>query len=165
MFVKLKKLVGLSYSKVCYYTVQIEDEHQSEFEDFLQRMRDEVTYREQLGQILNFIKEIGERYGAHPYHFRHERNADALPPYYYIQPGRPNKFGIRLYCVRLSTEVVVLLNGGLKTKQNPEECPNCRKHFRFANAIARQLDEAIREGNIALRGKEIQMDDDFEMEC
>lgn len=127
-------------------------------------MSDNVEYREQLGMILQYIEEIGEKYGALRGHFKHERSADALPPPYYIQPGKPNRYGLRLYCIRLSNEIVVLLNGDLKTENNPEDCPNCRRHFRFANALARRLDEAIRAKDIILNGKELEMDDDFEVE-
>ncbi|WP_437920029.1 hypothetical protein [Sphingobacterium sp. LRF_L2] len=142
----------------------MEDVAQSEFEDFLMRMQNVLEYAGQLGMILQFIKEIGEKYGAREAHFRHERAADALPPRYYIQPGKPNKFGLRLYCIRLSEKVVILLNGDLKTKNNPEECPNCRKHFHFANSLVRKLDEAIKNREVILVDKELHMDDDFEIE-
>lgn len=164
LFVSIKRLGRLSFEKVYYYTVQKEDVAQSEFEDFLTRMEGCPDYAEQLGEILQFIKEIGEKHGAREAHFKHERAADALPPPYYIQPGKPNKFGLRLYCIRLSEEVVILLNGDLKTKNNPEECPNCRKHFRFANSLARKLDEAIKNREVILVDRELQFDDDFEIE-
>lgn len=121
-------------------------------------------YAEQLGMILQFIKDIGKRYGAREAHFRHERTADALPPPYYIQPGKPNKYGLRLYCIRLSEQVVILLNGDLKIENNPENCPNCRRHFRFANTLARKLDEAMRNKELLVAGRELHMDDDFEIE-
>ncbi|MEC3879336.1 hypothetical protein [Parapedobacter sp. 10938] len=127
-------------------------------------MGDNVEYSEQLGKILQYIKEIGDKYGARKEHFKHERSADALPPPYYIQPGKPNRYGLRLYCIRLSNGIVVLLNGDLKTENNPEGCPNCRRHFRFANALARKLDEAIRTKDIILNGKELGMGDDFDVE-
>lgn len=165
MFVSIKRLGHLSFDKVYYYTVQVEGATYSEFQDFLHRMRAMSDYGEQLGMILQFIKEIGEKYGARSGHFRHERKADALPPSYYIQPGKPNKYGLRLYCIRLSDEVVILLNGDLKTDNDPEKCPNCRKHFRFANALASKIDEAIINREIILTGKELLMeDDDFEIE-
>lgn len=163
MFVTIKKLGRLSFRKVYYYTVFIEDADYTEFEDFLIRMKSVSEYGEQLGKILQFIQDIGEKYGARSEHFRHERSADALPPRYYIQPGKPNKYGIRLYCIRLSNEIVVLLNGDLKTEDNPEDCPNCRRHFRFANAVARKLNDAIRDGEIVLNDKHLDMDDDFEI--
>ena len=121
-------------------------------------------YVEQLGMILQFIKDIGKKYGARKAHFRHERAADALPPPYYIQPGKPNKYGLRLYCIRLSDQVVVLLNGDLKIENDPEDCPNCRRHFRFANALARRLDEALRNKELLIADRELHMDDDFEIE-
>lgn len=164
MFVTIKRFASLSFRKVYYYTAIIEDAVNSEFEDFLARMKVEPEYKDQLGKILQYIKEIGEKHGAHNAHFKHERSAEALPPPYYIQPGKPNKYGLRLYCIRLSDEIVILLNGGLKTKNDPEKCPNCRRHFRFANALANKLNEAIRDRDVVLNGKHLDMDDDFEME-
>lgn len=164
MFVRLVRLGRLSFEKVYYYTAHIEDADNNEFQDFLVRMQAIPEYKEQLGKILQFINEIGEKHGAHKGHFKHERSAEALPPPYYIQPGKPNKYGLRLYCIRLSDEIVILLNGDLKTNNNPEECPNCRKHFRFANTLARKLDEAIRDKDVILNSKHLDMDEDFEIE-
>ena len=106
--------------------MHIESKEQSEFEDFLTRMKEVPEYQEQLMQIIQFIKIIGVKYGANPHHFKHERSAEALPPPYYIQPGQPNRYGIRLYCIRLGRGAVVLLNGDLKTHNDPEQCPKCK---------------------------------------
>ncbi len=128
------------------------------------RMSAKTEYKEQLGKIGYYITEIGDKYGAREGHFKHERMAEALPPPSYMQPGKPNKYGIRLYCIRLSTEIVILLNGDMKTANNPEDCPNCRTHFHFANALSKMINAAILEKDIVLRGMEMQMDDDFEIE-
>ena len=98
------------------------------------------------------------------FNFKHERSAEALPPPYYIQPGQPNRYGIRLYCIRLGRGAVVLLNGDLKTHNDPEQCPKCKKHFQFANALARKLDDAIREKEFFLLGREVHLVDNFEIE-
>jgi hypothetical protein len=56
--------------------------------------------------------------------------------------------GIRLYGIRLSSNVLILLNGDIKTNQNPRECPNVRNHFLFANRLAVYLTNYIQEERI-----------------
>lgn len=114
--------------------------------------------------MLNqFIVEIGNKHGADKRHFKHERRAEALPPPYYIQPGEPNKYGLRLYCIRLTTEVVILLNGDLKTDDDPEKCNNCKNHFKLANKLSKKIDDAIEKGFIKLSGKQIIIDNNFDL--
>lgn len=156
----------LNYAKVAYYTVEVEGRGRTEFFDFQTRMKNVPEYLSQLGSINQFIKEIGEKHGAHELHFKHERRSEALPPPYFIQPeDGPSKYGLRLYCVRLSPSIVVLLNGDLKTHDYPDQCPNCARHFALANKISRKIDEAIKERRLRLDGKNIEAEtnDDYDL--
>ncbi len=164
MFVRLKKIKELSFSKVSFYTVQKELVSESEFYDFLNRMKKDEILIQPLAELLKFIEQIGKSYGARKEHFKHEGKADALPNHRVAQIASPNKFGIRLYCIRMSSEVVILLNGGLKTARDPKNCPNCSTHFTFANQFAGKIDEAIRERTLLVGDKELLMDDDFGIE-
>ncbi len=62
---------------------------------------------------------------------------------------------LRLYCVRLSEEIVILANGGLKTGRTVQDSPDLLAKFRFANKMAHQLLELIRSGELQLAGREI----------
>lgn len=42
--------------------------------------------------------------------------------------------------------------------------PKVQKHFQFANALARKLDDAIREKGFFLLGREVHLVDNFEIE-
>ncbi|MDF2456213.1 MAG: hypothetical protein K0R51_2206 [Cytophagaceae bacterium] len=162
MVATIVKIQRLSFKKVSYYTVELEGSS-PEFDDFQKRMALIPDYKPELIRIFQFIKDIGEIYGAHETQFRHERSAHALPPKYHIIETIPGKFGLRLYCIRLSPNVVILLNGDMKTDHDPEICPNCRKHFNLANKIANKIDEAIIEKSLRVIGNELEMDDDFEL--
>lgn len=55
---------------------------------------------------------------------------------------------LRLYLIRLNKNVVILLNGGQKTKNKAQQCPKVRPHFNKAQDIAKALDEALKSKDI-----------------
>lgn len=175
MIVTIHKIKRLTYKRVTFYSVHREDRG-LELDDFAKRMYDIERYRIQLGQIFQFIKEIGENYGAREELFKHERAAEAIAPghsfltdknskprYHYIE-NENGEFGLRLYCIRLNENAVILLNGDMKTHDYPDQCENCRGHFAFANRLSRKIDEAIREKNLFVNNSEIEYQDDFVIE-
>jgi hypothetical protein len=168
LIVQLISISNLSYERVAWYTVKIEGRNLSEFRDFQLRMSENKKDEFELNEIRRFIQQIGKYLGAEAKHFKHERAAERLPPpYYYIETDDPNDFGLRLYCIRLCNEIVILLNGGRKTHPNPEKCPNCSVHFKIANRIAIKINEAILNKDIELdiENKEIIINnEDFEIE-
>ncbi|MBI4929907.1 MAG: hypothetical protein HY841_04030 [Bacteroidetes bacterium] len=154
------------YEYVKYYTVRlIKDEQKDESNEadkFYKIYRDPAhSHHSEYKIILKVIDAIGYHYrGAEPYLFRFEDKADALPP-----PRKSAKnildieivmhSELRLYCIRLSNEVVVLLNGGVKTRDQALNCPNVSGHFRFAQTIAKLIDDLIARKEIRIEGKEI----------
>lgn len=168
MLVRIVPILNLNYEKVQYYTVVLEGKEMSEFRDFQQRMSVNENDRVELNEIRRYIKQIGVEWGAHPKHFKHERAAERLPPpYHYIETEDPDDYGLRLYCIRLCNEIVILLNGARKTHRDPEQCPACGPHFKMANRIARKINKAIEEKMIRLDAdnREIVIDDhEFELE-
>ena len=155
------------FGKVTYYTIQIEGRPQSELADFLQRM-DNSAYKSELQEVIRFIIKIGNEYGAKKEHFRHERKAEALPPqYYHYIAAEPDdkEYGLRLYCLRLTDQVVLLLNGDMKTDFDPEKCDNCRPHFRLANKLSQKINEAIYpDKTLRVVGKQIITNDFFQLD-
>jgi hypothetical protein len=171
LIIEIVPILNLQLKKVSWYTARlIKDSYESgqvvsEFRDFQQRMSIKEKDKRELNEIREFIHKIGNKYGARLAHFKHERGAEALPPqYHFVETDSPDDYGLRLYCIRLSDEVVILLNGGRKTNRNPESCDNCRAHFRLANNLAKKLNEAILDNYIEIIGREILIDEDFEIE-
>ena len=115
-----------------------------------------------------WIAEIGEKIGATDRYFRPEDNAGALPPEYKViktidQEVSPDQLKLRLYCIVLSEEVVILVNGGIKESQLTQKSPSCWKEFMFTSNIASQISKMEREGNLELRGKMIKRTKNFKL--
>ncbi len=167
MIAQLIPIANLRLKKVAYYTVRLEGNPISEFKDFQNRMSIDIKNNSELNEIARYIQQIGDNWGAHEKHFKHERAAERLPPpYYFIETEDSSDYGLRLYCIRLCNEIVILLNGDRKIDRNPEKCPNCAKHFKLANTLAKKITEAITDKNLFLNldTKEIEIEEDFEIE-
>ena len=146
MLVVFEKIGDISTEEVTFYSVRLNKNELTEIELF-----DEYEFPEhskELEILYNVIDEIKYR-GAKSYYFKSEEGANALPRVsQQIINANKKDYGLRLYCIRLTDNIVVLLNGNIKTKHNPEECPNVRRHFKNAIKIARKLDKLLREGEV-----------------
>lgn len=163
MIAQILYLEKLQFSKVAYYTIQVEGGPISEFRDFQTRMQLNEKDRKQVAEINRFIEKIGKKHGAQERFFKREGFAERLPPatYHFIDSDGETDFGLRLYCVRISEEIVILLNGDRKITQSIKDCPNCKPHFDFANKISDAIYEARKNDKIEIDGFDIKMDDDF----
>lgn len=76
--------------------------------------------------------------------FRQERLCVALPP-----KGKylDKAIDLRLYCHWVSRNVVILFNGGVKTANKAQDCPNVSIHFYNAQSWTKQLMEIGIETN------------------
>lgn len=151
-FGRILKLSDFQFERVKYYSVHFESNDVNEFYDFLNRIEDIPGYEEDLDNLIIWIDEIGKKYGAIPSFFRNEsETADlrALPP-----PNRKMKFyeievhNLRLYCMVLNESVVILLNGGIKTTNKAQDCPNVSRYFKQGNIIAQIIDSLFISGDI-----------------
>ncbi|MBK9149681.1 MAG: hypothetical protein IPM26_01240 [Saprospiraceae bacterium] len=136
------------YEKVSYYSLLLEDERMSLFEKFLDTYRNS-EFRNDLQHIMYWIQYMGKNHGAKAYFFRKEQDAEALPP-----PGKILKIEhikLRLYCCVLSENVVILLDGGVKTASKAQNCPNVGPSFRKANRISIALTKCIQQKTLLLK--------------
>jgi len=145
-FVKIFELKELSGQKVRFYTVLFEGKEDSEFEDFLLRHENQADLADQLDDLLAWLDEIAEERGALAWLFRPENKAHALPPKQRLEHLEVNN--LRLYCLRLSDHIVILFNGGEKTADAAQNCPNVKPHFARANRLAAAIDECLRSGEL-----------------
>lgn len=161
------RLSTLEFAKVQFYSVRIEGKKHSEFRDFNIRMGQGERNLLELADINRYIKQIGQKYGAQKRFFRDEASAEALPPpsHQFIESDHYGDFGLRLYCIRLCSTIVVLLNGDRKTALTAQNCPNCAPHFRIANKISNQITTAITDGYIHMdiERMRLDIDEDFEL--
>lgn len=152
IFVRIKSVA--SYKKVVYYSVILTDsddediletEKVSLFEYFLKEHQTDNIKK--LTHILAWLKEIGDNKGALIEDFRHEKKASALPPKgkdrepVFMNKGKKDINNLRLYCFPMNERVVFLFDGGIKTTEYAQDCPNVRKHFEMANNLVSCLDD------------------------
>lgn len=148
MLLKFIKIEELSTQLVGFYTIQVEGEELSEFEKF-----DEKSFPDHskdVNRIYSILLNMGVR-EAKPYYFRDENGAHAIPGLKLIPTEEIENspdFGIRLYCIRLTDNLVILLNGDVKTHQNPKQCPSVQSHFELAVKLAKLIDKAKLENTL-----------------
>ena len=146
-FAKIIRIEGFTGNSVNFYTVHIEGRERNEFEDFIFRHLSNTKIQVQ----LNYLNETLERFsknGAKQHYFRHEGAFHALPPpakYLEINLGEEQ---IRLYCLYVSSNIVFLFNGGVKTQQKAQDCKNVKGHFSEANNLTAKIDTLIKEDEI-----------------
>lgn len=164
------------FKKVNYYSLSINGE-QSLFSKFITKHT--IENKEKLAHILKWISVIGDKIGSKEFYFRNESetaSTSALPPRIglikdepmYIETDEdgisqtvPNN--LRLYCMRLSDNVVFLFDGDIKTARVAQECSNVKPYFRQANLLTKLIDQAIIDGDIQWNPDhtDIVFEDDF----
>jgi hypothetical protein len=154
------------YPRVNFYTLRAEDEPYSETKKFFNRFREQVDYKDDLVLIAKTIEQIGKTRGAKAHYFRNEDGAEALPPNSkkwadlgLLDTDNLSQPQLRLYCLRLNEEIVILLNGCAKTSQKVQDSPDCVDKFRFANRVNTAFNKMLQDKSIRIRGKFLEMDE------
>ncbi|TKG95178.1 hypothetical protein EYV94_10735 [Puteibacter caeruleilacunae] len=121
------------YEKVNFYTLQFEGED-SEADKFLDKFPVGCGYDDDIDILIKWIEKIGER-GALERYFRYEGkekdNVMAIP----IETT-----SLRLYVIRLSENIIVLGNGGVKKTRTYNE----DKHLKQCVELLQNIDGLIR---------------------
>ena len=171
IFARIKPIAR--YNKVSYYSLVINDNNLSLFEEFVAVQT--KSNKSKLNHILSWIKIIGVKYGAQPHHFRSEAaiaDTSALPPKgvkrepAYIEKGKKSSNMLRLYTFRLNENVVFLFSGDLKTSRYAQDCPNVSSHFSLANKLTAAIQAALEEKEIRWIEDftQIEFEQDFKLE-
>lgn len=146
-----------AYEKVSFYTIRKEDEEESETDRFIGTFFDpkhpkfKTGYQAALYDLLIWIEEIGKR-GMDVCSLRFENEANALPPdqvrdrnLFHLKASSPP---LRLYCIPIRPDVMILCGGGVKTSQKLADSPDLRPHFLLANRLAKAITQKITEQDI-----------------
>jgi hypothetical protein len=130
-----------TYKTVTWYTLTYEETGIKSLNDFFTRMSElgdkigNEKIKQDLQDLANWMKNIGDSiYGVNKSILREERRCYALPH------KQVKGLGLRLYCYWVSEQIIILFNGGIKTENNPEHCPNIRQHFYQAQSWSKQLE-------------------------
>lgn len=134
--------------KVNFYTLRFLDEY-TETDKFLDKFPEGCDYDEDIDIIVKWIEQIGER-GALERYFRPESNQGdniwAVP----IETA-----SLRLYVIRLSDNVVILGNGGLKTTGTYNEDPFLSSCVELLQEVDRYIKSRVQNGQISIYRKEL----------
>ena len=142
-------------SLVTFYTVRREGSDLSETDKFMQKFGRHEQYGGALQELMSLLFDtMGEQFGAHPTFFSREENrVMALPPSKarlgHITFAYPH-FSLRLFCYRLSENLVILFNGGPKTAATAQQSEDLHVFFIQANDFAKRIQEALDDGMIML---------------
>jgi len=138
----------------CFYTVRLESSEYSETDKFFIKFKDDERLQRHLQELASFISNyIGQEKGALEPFFRHEGKANALPPSktYRIETVSINyhESPLRLYCLRLSNQIVILFNGSIKTSTKAQTGATSMTFFE-AQTFVKRINQAVNEGEILL---------------
>lgn len=137
-----------------FYTVRWQDTDETETDKFFQKFENNKELERPLTELAAFLNQvIANEHGALDDFFRFENAAQAIPPSGKYNVGELhlnfNKFPLRLYCLKLTNQIVILFNGNEKTTQTAQG-GNTSMAFHEANQFASKIIEAIKYGTIEI---------------
>ena len=149
MTVKKKTTVELlkESEKSSLYSISFEMDGTTEFEKFVAEFEINATYNRDYQRIIAALQAI-LRIGALERFFRPEGNMNdsvqALP----VESGK-----LRLYCLRLSDQIVIIGNGGVKNTRTYEEDPKLYGYVLDLQKFEKILNESIAKGYVSIEEK------------
>jgi hypothetical protein len=160
MIVKKKTTVELltESEKASLYSISFEMDGTTEFEKFVAEFEMNATYNRDYQRIIAALQAI-LRIGALERFFRPEGDMNdsvqALP----IESGK-----LRLYCLRLSDQIVILGNGGVKNTRTYEEDPKLYGYVLDLQKFEKILNDNIAKGYVSIEEKELSGIEDITFE-
>ncbi len=160
MIVKKKTTVELltESKKASLYSISFEMDGTTEFEKFVAEFEMNATYNRDYQRIIAALQAI-IRIGALERFFRPEGDMNdsvqALP----IESGK-----LRLYCLRLSDQIVILGNGGVKNTRTYEEDPKLYGYVLDLQKFEKILNDNIAKGYVSIEEKELSGIEDITFE-
>ena len=134
--------------KVSLYSISFAMDRTTEFERFLQKFEEQASYNTDYQKILYALSIIMDK-GALERYFRPEGNMRddlcALP----IESG-----AIRLYCLRISDEILILGNGDVKRTAAYEEDSKLYGYALDLQKFDKLLRRDIEEGIVTIEERE-----------
>jgi hypothetical protein len=129
-------------------------------ERFVSRIDSIEAMQQPLQELLQLILEvIGNTYGAQDAFFnRFESRVTALPPKGHLKISEIELdyqgFPLRLYCLAITDEVVILFNGGIKNTRTVQESKDIiSTKFFEANEFAKRILAALNTQEINVDGR------------
>ena len=141
-------------TKVSFYSISFQMDRTTELERFLSKFEEEAEFNEDYQKILAALEIILDK-GALERYFRPEGtmkdNLCALP----LESG-----DIRLYCLRLSDEILILGNGDRKTTRTYQEDTRLLGYALDLQKFDRLLKDDIEEGFVTIEERTLKYIED-----
>ena len=135
--------------KATLYSISFEKDGTTEFEKFVAEFEMNAEYNSDYQRIISALQVILDK-GALERFFRPEGkmndNVHAIP----IEGGK-----LRLYCLRISEQIVILGNGGVKNTKSYQEDPKLYGYVLDLQRFEKILKENIDKGYISVDEKEL----------
>ena len=121
----------------------------TEFEKFVAEFEMNATFNRDYQRIIAALQAI-LRIGALERFFRPEGDMNDSVQAIPIESGK-----LRLYCLRLSDQIVILGNGGVKNTRTYEENPKLYGYVLDLKKFEKILNESIAKGFVSIEEKEL----------
>jgi hypothetical protein len=128
--------------KVGLYSILFDNNQETEFRKFLMKFRDNATLNKDYQAIINALDRIIAN-GAFERYFRVEGKMNDRVSALAIESKQ-----LRLYCLRISDQVLILGNGGVKTTRTYEESKELSGYVMDLQKFDELLKQAQKEGKI-----------------
>lgn len=154
---KIEIVPFAEHDSVTYYTVQFKGQ-KSETDLFFEKF-DTEKFIEDIDVILSRIDKIGAN-GAEERYFRYaSKMSDGVSEL----PSHLDKSKLRLYCIRLNKEIVILGNGGEKKTATYNEDPVLNGHVEDLIKVDKWLRQKLRSNAITIYNKQLFQLKEFEI--
>ena len=130
---------NVSLYSICFNGCEV-----SEFETFMLKFKDNAQYKKDYDTIIMALEKIIE-VGALERLFRREGS-----PSDHVAALSLDSRSLRLYCLRMSDEVLILGNGGVKTTRTYEESPELHGYVLDLQNFDKLLKDALKKGLIKI---------------
>ena len=144
--------------KSTLYSISFEKDGTTEFEKFVAEFEQNASFNKDYQRIIAALQAI-LNIGALERFFRPEgkmKDSVAAIP---IEGGK-----LRLYCLRLSEQIVILGNGGVKTTRTYEEDSKLYGYVLDLQRFERMLNDNIAKGYVSIEERELNGVDDVVFE-
>lgn len=134
---------------VSLYSIKFNGEDKTEFEHFLAVFKDNAELNEDFQRIVYAVSKILAN-GALERYFRPEgkfRDGVCAVP---VASGQ-----LRLYCLRMSDQILIIGGGGIKTTRTYEEDPILSGYVLTLQNFEKLIQAGIRNGTLSIEEKEI----------
>jgi len=139
-----------SLGKKCtLYSVRWQDSELNETDKFFLRLQENEKLNKPLTDLALLLEYISEEKGALEDFFRFENQAQALPSNRALSEieVKTRNFPLRLYCLKLTDNLLILFGGGEKTANTAQEGKTSMA-FHEANLFAKRILKSLQDKDI-----------------